>query len=446
VLGTLQGVSGRLWVHAERPTDETPPELERIDDQVLSQSDARPSGVAIPNSSEVMCYIYTSGTTGLPKAAIITNKRYLAGAYMFGGATMEATPRDIIYLPLPLYHSNAIIIGVGSALVSGAAVALRRKFSASQFWDDARKYDASIFVYIGELCRYLLNAPKNPHERSHRLRLAVGNGLRPDTWEPFQRRFGVPLIREFYAATEGNAPIINFEGRPGMLGRLKPGQVLVRCDETSGEILRNADGFCERVHPGQKGILLGHINPLLAFDGYVDKSATDKKIQRDVFRHGDHYFNTGDILQLHEDAWVSFADRVGDTFRWKGENVSTNEVAEVLNGAKGVLESNVYGVSVPGSEGRAGMASINVNGELDLDEFASYVVNRLPSYQRPYFLRLQKEMRVTGTFKHQKTGYRDEGFDPSKVSDPLYFLDGDRYVPLDQTLFQRIQAGEVGLR
>jgi acyl-CoA synthetase (AMP-forming)/AMP-acid ligase II len=265
-------------------------------------------------------------------------------------------------------------------------------------------------------------------------------------WEPFQKRFGVPLIREFYMATESNAPIVNFEGRPGMLGRLKPGQVLVRCDETTGEVIRNRQGFCERVKVGQKGMLLGRINPLVTFDGYVDKTATDKKLMKDVFKKGDSYFNTGDLLQLHEDAWVSFADRVGDTFRWKGENVSTNEVAEVLNGAKGVLESNVYGVAVPGNEGRAGMASINTNGELDLNEFARYVVSRLPAYQRPYFLRLQQEMRVTGTFKHQKTGYRDEGFDPAKVSDPLFFLDGDSYVPIDQSLFQRLQAGEVAPR
>jgi acyl-CoA synthetase (AMP-forming)/AMP-acid ligase II len=446
VLPTLHGVGGRLWVHAEASAEQTPAGLERINEAVLSQSDARPAGIAAPNSSEVMCYIYTSGTTGLPKAAIITNKRWLSAAYLFGCAMMEASPRDIVYLALPLYHSNAMFGGVGTALVSGAAIALRRKFSASQFWDDVRKYDASMFVYIGEVCRYLINSPKNPNERNHRVRVAVGNGLRPDVWEPFQRRFGVPLIREFYGATEGNYPIVNFEGRPGMVGRIKPGQVIVRCDESTGEILRSREGFCERVVPGEKGILLGHINPLLAFDGYVDRAATEKKIVRDVFRKGDQYFNTGDILQLHEDNWVSFADRVGDTFRWKGENVSTNEVAEVLNGAKGVLESNVYGVEVPGAEGRAGMASLNVNGDLDLKELAKYVTTKLPVYQRPYFVRIQRDMRVTATFKHQKNAYRDEGFDPSKVEDPLYFLDGDRYVPIDTKLYERIRSGEIGPR
>ncbi|MDB4976585.1 MAG: long-chain-acyl-CoA synthetase [Myxococcaceae bacterium] len=447
VIPTFQGVTGRLWFQAESGNDETPPELERINDAVSQQSDARPIGLTTASTSDAICFIYTSGTTGLPKAAIITNKRWIAAAYLFGVALMQASSRDIIYLPLPLYHSNAAMIGLGSSLVTGAGVALRRKFSASQFWSDVRKFDASIFIYIGELCRYLLNHGKTADERNHRLRLAVGNGLRPDIWEAFQRRFGVPLMREFYAATEGNAPIFNFEGRPGMLGRLRPGQTLVRCDETTGEILRDKKGLCFESKPGEKGILLAHINPLFAFDGYVDAKATQGKVVSDVYRRGDRYFNSGDILQLHEDKWVSFADRIGDTFRWKGENVSTNEVAEVINGVKGVLESNVYGVSVPGSEGRAGMASISATGDFDIAALGSYVCSKLPAYQRPYFVRVQKEggQRITGTFKHQKVAYRDEGFDPKKVQDPLFFLNGDQYVPIDDKLFGRLQSGELRL-
>jgi fatty-acyl-CoA synthase len=445
VLASLAG-SPRVWTQAEEPCPEAPFRFERIDARVAQQSDARPSGLKRPNSSDVMCYIYTSGTTGLPKGAIITNHRYLAAGYAFGRAVLEITPRDILYVALPLYHSSATIVSFGSALTSGAAIALRRKFSTSQFWEDVRTYDATLFIYIGELCRYLLNAPPSPVERSHRLRMMAGNGLRPDIWEAFQRRFGIPLIREFYAATEGNAPIVNFEGRTGMLGRLKPGQVLVRCDPSTGEIRRNRAGFCERVAVGETGILLGHINPLLRFEGYLDKRESEGKVVCDVFRRGDRYFNSGDLLVLHEDGWVSFADRVGDTFRWKGENVSTNEVAEVLNGAQGVLESNVYGVAVPGADGRAGMASLRVEGQFDLDAFAAYVSAHLPSYQRPYFLRVQHDMRVTGTFKHQKTAYREEGFDPRRVSDPLYFFDGERYVPLDLPLFSRIQRGELVLR
>ncbi len=446
VLPTLKTVSGRIWYQADNPNVETPTQCERINEAVREQSDARPVGLTTPRNTDIALYIYTSGTTGLPKAAVITHKRWMASSYLFGGAIMDATPRDIIYVCLPLYHSNAMFGGVGSMLVTGAALAMRRKFSASQFWDDVRKFDASIFVYIGELCRYLLNANRNPNERNHRLRLAVGNGLRGDIWEQFQRRFGVPLIREFYGATEGNAPLVNFEGRPGMIGRLKPGQVLVRCDEATGEILRNKDGLCEEVKEGEKGILLMHINPLFAFDGYLDKKATEKKIVSGAFRKSDRYFNSGDILVQHENNWVSFADRVGDTYRWKGENVSTNEVAEVLNKAPGVLESNVYGVAVPGSEGKAGMASINVNDQFDVNNLGRYVLENFPVYQRPYFVRVQNDMRVTGTFKHQKVAYRDEGYDPRKVEDPLYFLDGDKYVRIDEKLYKRLAAAEIGPR
>jgi acyl-CoA synthetase (AMP-forming)/AMP-acid ligase II len=210
--------------------------------------------------------------------------------------------------------------------------------------------------------------------------------------------------------------------------------------------VRNAQGFCEEVQEGGKGILLMHINPLFAFDGYLDKKATEKKVVSDAFRKGDRYFNSGDILNLHENNWVSFADRVGDTFRWKGENVSTNEVAEVLNRAPGVLESNVYGVAVPGSEGRAGMASINVNDEFNVEQLGRYVLDNFPVYQRPYFVRVQHDMRVTGTFKHQKVAYRDEGYDPRKVEDPLYFLDGDKYVRIDEKLYKRLAAAEIGPR
>lgn len=393
-----------------------------------------------------MCFIYTSGTTGLPKAAVITHQRFLLAAHIFGRAVHEATPEDVIYVSLPLYHSNAQWAGWGAACVSGAAVALRRKFSASHFWQDAKHFGATRFVYIGELCRYLLNQPPRPEDRDHQLRIGVGNGLRPDIWEEFTQRFGVESMREFYGSTEGNAPMFNVEGRPGMIGRLWPSQIIVRCDLSTGKIYRDAQGRCEQLSSGT-GLLLGHINPITRFDGYVDDSATSSKVERDVLRKGDAYFNSGDLLVLHPGRWVSFADRVGDTFRWKGENVSTNEVAEVLNKAPGVLESNVYGVLVPGMEGRAGMASLNITQEFELGRFAEFIIQELPSYQRPYFIRLQKEMRVTQTLKHQKVGYRDEGYDPARVNgDELYFLDGDRYIPIDEGVYARLANGELGPR
>jgi acyl-CoA synthetase (AMP-forming)/AMP-acid ligase II len=415
-----------------------------INDELAAASAAECSGVHHPRASQHCCYIYTSGTTGLPKAAVVRNQRILAAGSLFGHLMIQGDSDDVIYVPLPLYHSTAMFLGVGSSLATGAAVALRRRFSTSNFWKDAREFGATSFLYVGELCRYLLNAPVQEGERDHRLRVAVGNGLRPDIWEVFQQRFAVPVIREFYGATEGNAPTLNIEGRPGMIGRKGRIHTLVRCDLESGDPIRNSEGFCESAKPGEIGLLLGRIWRVMPFDGYVDPEDTERKILRDVFRKGDRYFNTGDLIELHEDRWLSFGDRVGDTFRWKGENVSTNEVAEILNGAEGLLEVNVYGVRVPRAEGRAGMAAVKVTADFDLETFAAFVMEQLPSYQRPLFIRLlDGEMRVTGTFKHQKVDYRREGFDPSVVRDPLYLLRGGRYLPIDADLFARIERGEV---
>lgn len=414
-----------------------------VNDEVAGCSAARVDyGKA--RTSEPMGYIYTSGTTGLPKAAIITNRRYQMVITGFSRIAHQAGLDDVIYVALPLYHGNAQWAGWGTCLHSGAAMALRRRFSASHFWDDVNRFGATRFVYIGEVCRYLLNQPPRDGEQGHRLAIGVGNGMRPDIWEQFCERFGVPLIREFYGATEGNAPLMNIDGRPGMVGTLGVAQAIIRCDLSSGAPIRDARGRCTRVEEGQTGLLLGRISRVAKFDGYLDEDATKKKILTDVFKQGDSWFNTGDLLTLHDNGWVSFADRVGDTFRWKGENVSTNEVAEVLNGAPGVLESNVYGVQVPGAEGRVGMASLSTQDDFDLDALARYVTDKLPRYQRPAFVRLSGEMRTTATFKHVKTDYRNEGYDPSRVTDPLFYLEDDRYVPLDAELYARIASGEVG--
>jgi acyl-CoA synthetase (AMP-forming)/AMP-acid ligase II len=274
----------------------------------------------------------------------------------------------------------------------------------------------------------------------------VGNGMGPNIWEPFQRRFGIPTIREFYGATEGITMVLNISGRPRMIGRMMLGQVLVRCNPTTGEISRNEQGFCEKIEPGEAGLMLSRISSFLDFDGYVDRAATRQKIVHDVFKRGDRYFNTGDLLNLHDGRWMSFADRVGDTFRWKGENVSTAEVAGILGDAAGVLEANVYGVRVPHTEGRAGMAALDVGEDFDLFAFAALLREKLPSYQRPRIVRLLGSgMRVTTTFKHQKVDYRAEGFDPREIADPLYLLDGDCYVPVDEELYARIESGEYVL-
>jgi len=446
VLPSLSGI-GRDAVLAWSDTGTDVPDDLASFDALLEAAAPSPTDVGPPRADEYMCYIYTSGTTGLPKAAIVRNQRWLVAGALFGSAVLELGPDDIVYVPLPLYHSNAMYAGWGSALLTGAALALRRKFSASQFWSDVERFDATAFVYIGELCRYLLNQPVRPEERRHRLRVITGNGLRPDVWARFQERFRVPLIREFYGATEGNAPLVNLVGRPGMVGRLQPSQAIAHCDLETGEVRRGADGRCTRVKPGETGLLLGRISGITSYDGYVDSEATRRKILEDVFHGGDRWFNSGDLVVLHEDGWVSFADRVGDTFRWKGENVATNEVAEILNGAEGVLESNVFGVKVPGTDGRAGMACLSCGEGFSLDKFTAWVMEHLPSYQRPYFLRmLGDEMRVTGTFKHQKTDYRREGYDPAQVRDPLYFFDGERYTPLDTDIFEALNSGKITLR
>jgi acyl-CoA synthetase (AMP-forming)/AMP-acid ligase II len=418
-----------------------------INDEVAASAEARPSRSDGPSNRDVYCYIYTSGTTGLPKAAIIRNQRMVGAGVAFGHLMHRSGPGDVIYVSLPLYHSSAMFLGLGAALGSGAAIAIRRRFSASQFWRDAREFGATSFLYIGELCRYLMNSEPQPGERDHRIRVGVGNGMAPDIWEPFQQRFGIPTIREFYGSTEGNAMLMNLSGRPRMVGRMMPGQVLVRCDEETGELLRNASGFCDKVEPGEKGLLLGRLSPVVEFDGYVDRAATSKKIVTDVFKSGDRYFNSGDLLLLHESRWLSFADRVGDTFRWKGENVSTAEVSSILGKVDGVLEANVYGVRIPGTEGRAGMAALRVGAEFRLEEFARFVCEHLPGYQRPLFVRiLLGEMQVTGTFKHQKVDYRGEGFDPSVISDPLHLLDDGVYVPLDERIYAEIESGARELR
>jgi len=420
-----------------------PPRFHAINDAVEAASIAERGRDYVPAPNDLYCYIYTSGTTGLPKAAIITNRRMLAANLTFGHLMHRSGPGDVIYVALPLYHSSAMFLGWGAALATGCAVALRRKFSVSGFWKDVREYQATSFLYIGELCRYLLNAEPTDGERDHRIRVATANGMAPAIREEFQKRFAITVIREFYGATEGIAPIVNLSGKPGMVGKMTFGQSLLRCDSATGEPIRNADGFCDSVGTGGVGLLVARINPMVKFDGYVDREASDKKVLRDVFKRGDRYFNSGDLLELHPGRWLSFADRVGDTFRWKGENVSTAEVSGILGKAAGVVEANVYGVRIPHTDGRAGMAALHVEPGFDLDDFAAFVEDRLPGYQQPRFVRLLRdEMRITGTFKHQKVDYRDEGFDPGRVSDPLYQWVGGRFVAVDAERYARIESGE----
>ncbi len=402
---------------------------------------------------ETALLIYTSGTTGPPKAAQVTHMR--AQLYMrgFAGAT-GARPDDRILVALPLYHATGGLCAVGAALLNGACVIVRGHFSASRFWSEVAAEKATMFVYIGELCRYLVNQPASDLERDHCLRLAFGNGLGPDVWATLQTRFAVPRVLEFYGSTEGNVSLFNFDGAAGAIGRV-PGYLfglfnvrLVRFDPELETELRGSGGFCIEAGVDEVGECMGRIDAdaRTAFTGYVDRSASEKKILRDVFTHGDAWFRTGDLLRKDRNGYFFFVDRVGDTFRWKGENVSTTEVAEVLLTVPGVLEANVYGVAVPGHDGRAGMAAMVVDKSFDLHAFSEQVSRRLAAYSQPVFLRLAERLETTGTFKVRKLDLQAAGFDPAHAPDRLFVHQpGEGYLAITETIHRQIISGEIRL-
>jgi len=399
-------------------------------------------------------FIYTSGTTGLPKAANFSHTRMLFMMSGFVGA-LRPRPDDRIYNPLPLYHSTGGVCAVGIAFFAGGALILKRKFSVHEFWDDAHAYGATMFDYIGELCRYLLNAPPSPKERGHKIRAITGNGLRPEIWREFQSRFAIPRIVEFYGATESNVAMLNYDGTVGAVGRvpdylewLLPSRV-VRFDVEKEMPVRGPDGLCIECEPDEVGEAVGGISarPGRQFEGYTNRGESEKKLLRDVFKKGDVWFRTGDLMRRDEHGYFYFVDRIGDTFRWKGENVSTGEVGEVLAAAPGIREANVYGVAVPGMEGRAGMAALVVDGDFDMEALPARLKLRLAPYARPLFLRLSPQIAVTGTFKQRKVELVRDGFDPSVIPDPIYFLDPDsgRYELLTPARYADIVAGQVKL-
>jgi len=349
-------------------------------------------------------------------------------------------------------------VGVGSTLTVGGSVVIRDGFSARYFWDDIVRHDCTMFEYVGELCRYLLNTPVNPSETRHKLRLCCGNGLRPDIWEAFKTRFKLPHIVEFYGATEGNVVLFNLDGKPGSVGRI-PRYLqsrfvteVIRFDLEQEVPLHREDGFCIRAAPDEIGEVIGQIlndpaRPSQRFEGYADTAENERKILRDVFEKGDLWFRTGDLMRRDKEGYFYFIDRIGDTYRWKGENVATSEVSEVLAVFPGIRDANVYGVSVPGYEGRAGMAALVVEGELDFEALGRYVAAQLPHYAQPLFLRLQGRPRETMTFKRKKIDLVRESFDPTTTTEPLYFNDPEtgRFIPLDAALYERIRAGEIRL-
>ncbi|MGV3579182.1 long-chain-acyl-CoA synthetase [Brevundimonas sp.] len=439
-----------LWVLGLKDADEVS-DRRGLDNPVRSGSSVRPNKAirdGITNRDTAL-YIYTSGTTGLPKAARIHHARARTYMRAFAGCT-ESTPTDRIFNVLPLYHSTGGLVGIGPAFLNGGRLVLRRKFSASSFWKDVNASGATMFVYIGELCRYLVNCPEQEGERGHKIRLAFGNGLRPDVWPEFQQRFAIPQILEFYGSTEGNVSLFNFDGKQGSIGRVPKflkSQInirLVAFDVDTEMPIRGANGLVMEASPGEIGEAIGKIGDDIRhdFSGYADKAASEKKILTDVFQRGDRWFRTGDLMRQDREGYFYFVDRIGDTFRWKGENVSTAEVEQRLVDAPGVKEVIAYGVPVPGAEGKAGMVTLVVEGRFSASAFAAYADEQLPHYARPVFVRLAKTLETTGTFKYRKVDLVTDGFDPSKIDGAVYVRGGKSgYTKLTAEGFAAIQSG-----
>ena len=441
-----------VFIEKEGKAVKTPAGMKDLAPMLAEQPVANPIVDPPITTKDVLEYIYTSGTTGMPKATVLTHHKWVQLGYGAGGLCLTAIPGDVQYCCLPLYHNSGINIAWPTTLVHGGTFAMRRRFSASNFWSDIRKYNATLFIYIGELCRYLNNQPPKPDDADNPLLYILGNGMRGDYWVEFQTRFGIKRIIEVYGATEGVGALSNVKGVPGMIGRLSTAGIrmgeVVRYDVEKGEIARDEHGRMIKCKPGEKGMFLAKISNVSPFSGYKNnKKATSDKIIENVFKPGDRYFVSGDLFQLHKGDYVSFVDRLGDTFKWKGEVVATNEVADILNKFGSIEDSNVYGVEVKGAEGRCGMVALTLlpGSSIDWKKFASYVIENLPVYARPHFVRIRREKDATTSFKQIKTGLQGEGFDPKKIKDPLYFLHPAKktYVKLNGKLYEEIQGGKI---
>lgn len=421
---------------------------------------------------ELAGLIYTSGTTGMPKGVIMVRGRELTTAW--GVSTyLELKPGNRMYTALPLYHGAGHGLCMTPSIYAGSAVVLSRKFSHKTFWPEVRKSRADIVQYVGELCRYLVNAPPSPDDTNHNVKMAWGNGMRPDIWEVFRTRFGIETINELYAATDGLGSSFNANrgefGRNaiavrGLLWRTLNNKIekRVRMDTDTQEIVRDANGFAIECATDEPGEVLHCIpDPAAAetmFRGYYNnKEAGSKRFLRSVFKKDDMWFRSGDMMRQDADGRVYFVDRLGDTFRWRSENVSTNEVSDVLSDFEQIAEANVYGVQVPHADGRAGCAAVvpvpGVTAEtLDLARLAEHAIANLPRYAVPIFIRVVPALEYTGTMKMQKGRLRSEGIDVAKIKDSspddrVFWLppNAKKYVPYGPEEWEDVKAGRVKL-
>ncbi|MBS4727058.1 long-chain-acyl-CoA synthetase [Mycobacterium sp. SM1] len=419
--------------------------MEHLQRLAATAPTANPPSASAVRAKDPAFYIFTSGTTGFPKASVMSHQRWLRALAAFGGLGLRLKASDTLYSCLPLYHNNALTVALASVIHSGATLALGRSFSASRFWDEVIACDATAFIYIGELCGYLLNQPRKPTDRAHRVRLIAGNGLRPEIWDEFTARFGIKRVCEFYAASEGNTAFINVFNVPKTTGISPMPGAYVDYDPDTGEPLRDETGRVRRVPRGQPGLLLSPVNRLQPFDGYTDPEASEKKLVRNAFRDSDCWFNSGDVMCPQGMGHAAFVDRLGDTFRWKGENVATTQVEAALATDEAVEECAVYGVEVPRAGGRAGMAAIKLRdgAEFDGKALARRLYDRLPDYAVPLFVRVVESMAYTSTFKVRKVDLRAQAYGPG-IHDPLYVLAGrdEGYVPFYAEYPHEVSAGK----
>lgn len=403
-------------------------------------------GVSKMKSGTPFAYIFTSGTTGMPKASIQTQRKWLTCMYWFGKVNLNLNPEDVIYVSIPFYHSNALLIAWSSSAVSGAAMAVRRKFSASEFWKDAIRYNATAFIYIGDICRYLYNSPPGELDQQHQIKKIIGNGLRPDIWKNFKNRFNIPEVYEFYASSEGNMTFTNTLNLDYTVGWCASKFEIVEYDREKGEPIFDKKGFLKKVKWGDVGLMIFEISDRYPFPGYVKKEENEKKVFRNVFKQEDMWYNTGDLMRNIGFLHTQFVDREGDTFRWKGENVSTAEVEEIINNYPAISCSAVYGVTVPHTDGKAGMAAIQMaeGTQPDWNDFEEYLKKELPSYAIPLFIRIVGQFEYTSTYKIVKKALKEENFTASTSEIWFRRNKNDRYQILTPQFLKDIQEKGIG--
>lgn len=452
LMDSFDKIKGKLSLSTETlyylaDNSDTPPPKDFNDLKTVTEavSVQNPSTTGQIMMQDACFYVYTSGTTGLPKASIMTHFRWIKASAAFGMFSLNMKPDDIIYVPLPFYHNNALTVSWSSASARGAGLALRRKFSASHFWEDTRKFNATSFCYIGELCRYLMNQPPSPDDRNNPVIKVVGNGLRTEIWMDFKERFGISEVYEFFAASEGNSGFFNFLNLDCTVGLSPLPYLLAKYDTEAGKLVKDENGFCVKAKKGDVGLMLGKVTPKTPFDGYTNKEANEEKLLRNVLEKDDVWFNFGDLLRDQGFRHAQFVDRLGDTFRWKGENVSTTEVEGVINQFEQVDECTVYGVTIPGADGKAGMVSIVPNvsqRNFDFQGLTQHLRSKLPDYAIPIFLRIQPQLTITGTFKHRKVELKAQGYDAKQGEGKVHVLfpKEEKYASLTEKRYQDIIA------